>query len=66
MILILQKSFKWIDFDDNNKRCNILIGDKGSINYSDISKIDVLNQQESFKRELNLLSLSSRRNNILL
>lgn len=52
MILILQKSFKCIDFDDDHKRCNILIGDKGGINYSDISKIDVLNQQESFKREL--------------
>lgn len=51
MILMLQKSFKCIDFDDDNKRCNILIGDKGSINYSDISKIDVLNQQESFKVE---------------
>lgn len=48
---MLQKSFKYIDFDDDNKRCNILIGDKGSINYSDISKIDVLNQQESFKGE---------------
>lgn len=48
---MLQKSFKCIDFDDDNKRCNILIGDKGSINYSDISKIDVLNQQESFKGE---------------
>lgn len=51
MILMLQKSFKCIDFDDDNKRCNILIGDKGSINYFDISKIDVLNQQESFKGE---------------
>lgn len=46
---MLQKSFKCIDFDDDNKRCNILIGDKGSINYFDISKIDVLNQQASFK-----------------
>ncbi len=51
MILMLQKSFKCIDFDDDNKRFNILIGDKGSINYFDISKIDVLNQQESFKGE---------------
>lgn len=51
MILMLQKSFKCIDFDDDNKRFNILIGDKGSINYFDISKIDVLNQQESFKVE---------------
>ena len=51
MILMLQKSFKRIDFDDDNKRFNILIGDKGSINYFDISKIDVLNQQESFKGE---------------
>lgn len=51
MILILQKSFKCIDFDDDHKRCNILIGDKGGINYSDISKIDVLNQQASFKGE---------------
>lgn len=51
MILILQKSFKCTDFDVVNKRCNILIGDKGCINYSDISKIDVLNQQESFKGE---------------
>lgn len=51
MILMLQKSFKCIDFDDDNKRCNILIGDKGSINYSDISKIDVLNQKASFKGE---------------
>lgn len=51
MILMLQKNFKCTDFDVVNKRCNILIGDKGCINYSDISKIDVLNQQESFKRE---------------
>ena len=51
MILTLQKNFKCTDFDDDNKRCNILIGDKGSINYFDISKIDVLNQQESFKGE---------------
>lgn len=40
MILMLQKSFKCIDFDDDNKRFNILIDDKGSINYFDISKID--------------------------
>lgn len=51
MILMLQNSFKCIDFDNDNKRFNILIGDKGSINYFDISKIDVLNQQESFKGE---------------
>ena len=51
MILMLQKSFKCINFEDDNKRFNILIGDKGSINYFDISKIDVLNQQESFKGE---------------
>lgn len=51
MILMLQKGFKCIDFDDDNKRCNILIGDKGSINYFDISKIDVLNQQASFNVE---------------
>lgn len=52
MILMLQKSFKCIDFDDDNKRFDILIGDKGSINYFDISKIDVLNQQAFFKGEL--------------
>lgn len=57
MILMLQKSFKCIDdFDDDNKRFNILIGDKGSIIYSDISKIDVLNQQESFKGEPKLFT----------
>ena len=56
MILMLQKSFKRIDFDDDNKRFNILIGDKGSINYFDISKIDVLNQQESFKGEPKLFT----------
>lgn len=56
MILMLQKSFKCIDFDYDNKRFNILIGDKGSINYSDISKIDVLNQQESFKGEPKLFT----------
>lgn len=56
MILMLQKSFKCIDFDDDNKRFNILIGDKGSINYFDISKIDVLNQQASFKVEPKLFT----------
>lgn len=56
MILMLQKSFKRIDFDDDNKRFNILIGDKGSINYSDISKIHVLNQQASFKGEPKLFT----------
>lgn len=56
MILMLQKSFKCIDFDDDNKRFNILIGDKGSINYFDISKIDALNQQESFKGEPKLFT----------
>lgn len=56
MFLMLQKSFKCIDFDDDNKRFNILIGDKGSINYFDISKIDVLNQQESFKGEPKLFT----------
>lgn len=56
MILMLQKSFKCIDFDDDNKRFNILISDKGSINYFDISKIDVLNQQESFKGEPKLFT----------
>lgn len=56
MILMLQKSFKCIDFDDDNKRFNILIGDKSSINYFDISKIDVLNQQESFKGEPKLFT----------
>lgn len=48
---MLQKNFKCIHFDDDNKRCNILIGDKGTVNYSDISKINVLNQQASFKGE---------------
>lgn len=56
MILMLQKSFKCINFEDDNKRFNILIGDKGSINYFDISKIDVLNQQESFKGEPKLFT----------
>lgn len=56
MILMLQKSFKCIDFGDDNKRFNILIGDKGSINYFDISKIDVLNQQASFKVEPKLFT----------
>lgn len=56
MILMLHISFKCIDFDDDNKRFNILIGDKGSINYFDISKIDVLNQQESFKGEPKLFT----------
>ena len=56
MILMLQKSFKCIDFDDDNKRFNILIGDKGSINYFDKSKIDVLNQQAFFKGEPKLFT----------
>lgn len=28
MILMLQKNFKCTDFDDDKKRCNILIGTK--------------------------------------
>lgn len=45
------KKFNCVEFDDENKRLNILIGDEGIIRYKDIQKVSILNQQASFKGE---------------
>ena len=36
-----QNKFKCIEFDDDNNRINILIGDKGFVNYKDIEKVSL-------------------------
>ena len=46
-----EKKFNCVEFDDENKRLNILIGDEGIIRYKDIQKVSILNQQASFKGE---------------
>ena len=46
-----EKKFNCVEFDDENKRLNILIGDEGIIHYKDIQKVSILNQQASFKGE---------------
>lgn len=37
--------FNCVDFDDDNKRINILNGDKGYVNYKDIAKTTILNEK---------------------
>lgn len=46
-----EKKFNCMEFDDDNNRINILIGDNGFVNYKDIAKVSILNQQASFKGE---------------
>ena len=46
-----EKKFNCMEFDDDNNRINILIGDKGFVDYKDITKVSILNQQASFKGE---------------
>ena len=44
-----QNKFKCIEFDDDNNRINILIGDKGFVNYKDIEKVSLLNEDAKFR-----------------
>lgn len=44
-----EKKFNCVDFDDDNKRINILIGDKGFVDYKDIAKVSVLNEEANFR-----------------
>ena len=46
-----KNKFKCVEFDDNNKKISILIGNKCSIDYADIKKVSILNQQATFKNE---------------
>ena len=43
--------FKCVKFDDEKKRITILLGNQSYINYEDIKKVSILNQQASFKDE---------------
>lgn len=44
-----EKKFNCVDFDDDNKRINILIGDKGFVDYKDIAKVSVLNEDAKYR-----------------
>ena len=44
-----QNKFKCIEFDDDYNRINILIGDKGFVNYKDIEKVSLLNEDAKFR-----------------
>ena len=44
-----KNKFKCVEFDDNNKKISILIGNQCSIDYADIKKVSILNQQATFK-----------------
>ena len=41
--------FKCMEFDDDNKRINILIGSEGYINYNDIARVSLLNEDAKYK-----------------
>lgn len=49
MSIMSDKKFNCVDFDDDNKRINILIGDKGFVDYKDIIKVSVLNEEAKFR-----------------
>lgn len=42
------KKFNCVDFDDDNKRINILNGDKGFVDYEDIAKVTILNEKAKY------------------
>ncbi len=44
-----EKNFKCIEFDDENKRLNILIGNVDFIDYDKIAKVSVLNEDANFR-----------------
>ena len=44
-----EKRFNCMEFDDDNNRINILIGDTGFIDYDTISKVSVLNEDAKFR-----------------
>lgn len=46
---MLEKKFKSIEFDDDNMRINILNGDKGFVDYKDIAKVSVLNEDAKYR-----------------
>lgn len=46
-----ENMFNCIKFDDDNKQFTITIGDECLINYEDVEKVSVLNQQASFRGE---------------
>lgn len=43
-----EKKFNCMEFDDDNKRINILNGDKGYVNYKDIAKTTILNEKAKY------------------
>ena len=44
-----EKKFNCMEFDDDNNRINILIGDNGFVDYKDIAKVSVLNEDANFR-----------------
>lgn len=44
-----EKNFKCLEFDDENKRLNILIGNVDFIDYDKIAKVSVLNEDANFR-----------------
>lgn len=46
-----EKKFNCVEFDDENKRLNILIGDEGIIHYKDIQNVAFVIEKE-FKSKL--------------
>ncbi len=47
--------FNCVDFDDDNKRINILNGDKGYVNYKDIAKTTILNEKAKYHGKNHIL-----------
>ena len=41
--------FKCIEFDDENKQLRIVIGTEGTVSYSEIEKVSVLNEDAKFR-----------------
>ena len=41
--------FKCIEFDDENKQLRIVIGTQGTVSYSEIEKVSVLNEDAKFR-----------------
>ena len=50
-----EKKFQCMEFDDNNNRINILIGDNGFVNYKDIAKVSILISKLLLKEKKNHL-----------
>ena len=46
---MMQKTFKSVRFDDENKQLTILLGTTKTIKYNEIQKVSILNEDASFR-----------------